>query len=95
MRGASSMVKNVSTAMVARATRVETAAAPTESAVAGLSTLVICEVNFDEFSERYFCRWKRKTSLPSGPLPFLASSIRFGTWLPKWLALVTSGSANR
>ena len=95
MRGASSMVKKVRTAIVAKAMMVEAAAAPTDRAVAGLSTWVICEENFDEFSERYFCRCNRKTSLPIGPLPFLVSEIRFGSCRLKWPILVTSGSANR
>ena len=59
MRGASSMVKKVRMAMVTMVTRVEAAAAPTDSAVAGLSTLVICEVNLVESSDRYFCRCSR------------------------------------
>ena len=59
MRGASSMVKKVRMAMVTMATTVEAAAAPTENAVAGFSTLVICEVSLDESSERYFCRCRR------------------------------------
>ena len=67
MRGASSMVKKVSTAMVTMVTTVDTAAAPTENAVAGLSTLVSWEVNLAEPSERYFWRWSRKTRRPSGP----------------------------
>ncbi len=81
--------------MVARAMTVDRAAAPTERAVAGLSTFVSCEVSFDELSERYFCRCSLKTSLPRGPFPFLASSTRLGMELPKCVALVTSGSANR
>ena len=59
MRGASSMVKKVRMAMVTRATTVDAAAAPTESAVAGFSTLVICEVSLAEPSDRYFCRCSR------------------------------------
>ncbi len=53
-RGASSMVKNVSTAIVPTATRVDTAAAPTESAVAGLSTLVTFFVMSVDPCDRYF-----------------------------------------
>ena len=67
MRGDSSMVKKVSTAMVTMDTTVEKAASPTENAVAGFSTFVSCEVSLDEPSERYFCKCSRKTSLPSGP----------------------------
>ena len=89
------MVKKVRTAIVTMVTSVETAAAPTENAVAGLSTLVICEVNLVEPSERYFCRWRRKTSRPSGPWPFLASLTSEGTCLPKCTAAVTNGSVNR
>ena len=59
IRGASSMVKKVRTAIVTMETSVETAAAPTENAVAGLSTLVICDVILVEPSERYFCRCRR------------------------------------
>ena len=59
MRGASSMVNKVRIAMVTMVTRVETAAAPTESAVAGFSTLVICVVSLLEPSDRYFCRCRR------------------------------------
>ena len=82
-------------AMVTMATSVDTAAAPTENAVAGLSTLVICEVIFVEPSERYFCRCRRKTSRPSGPWPFLASRTSVGICWPKCTAAVTSGSVNR
>ena len=95
MRGASSMVKKVRMPIVTMATSVDTAAAPTENAVAGLSTLVICEANLDDPSERYFCRCRRKSSRPSGPWPFLASETREGTCLPKCTAAVTSGSVNR
>ena len=95
MRGASSMVKKVRMAIVTMVTRVDTAAAPTEKAVAGLSTLVICEVSLDDPSERYFCRCSRKTRRPSGPWPFLASLTSVGTCLPKCTAAVTSGSVNR
>ena len=66
-RGDSSMVKKVRMAIVTMAMSVETAAAPTENAVAGLSTLVIWEVILVELSERYFCRCRRNTSRPSGP----------------------------
>ena len=59
MRGASSMVKKVRMAMVTMVTTVDAAAAPTDNAVAGLSTLVSCEVNLDESSDRYFCRCSR------------------------------------
>ena len=45
--------------MVTMVMRVESAAAPTESAVAGLSTLVICVVSLLEPSDRYFCRCRR------------------------------------
>ena len=71
MRGASSMVKKVRMAMVTMATSVDTAAAPTENAVAGLSTLVICEVSLVDPSERYFCRCRRKTRRPERPVPLL------------------------
>src|SRR5580692_1767831 len=93
--GASSIVKNVITAIVTIDTNVEKAAAPTENAVAGFSTLVICDVIFDELSERYFCRWKRYTRWPSQPWPFFALSIRLGSSWPKFVAAVTSGEANR
>ena len=95
MRGASSMVKKVRMAIVTMVTSVETAAAPTENAVAGFRTLVICEVSLVEPSERYFWRCSRKTSRPRGPWPFLASLTSVGIWLPKWIAAVTSGSVNR
>ena len=81
MRGASSMVKKVRMAIVTMVTRVDTAAAPTEKAVAGLSTLVICEVILVEPSDRYFCRCSRNTSRPSGPWPFLASRTSVGDLL--------------
>ncbi len=95
MRGASSMVKKVRTAIVTMVTSVDTAAAPTENAVAGLSTLVIWDVILVEPSERYFCRCSRKRSRPSGPWPFLASRTSVGTCSPKCRAAVTSGSVNR
>ena len=53
------MVKKVRMAMVTRATTVDAAAAPTDNAVAGFSTLVICEVSLVESSDRYFCRCSR------------------------------------
>ena len=59
MRGASSMVKKVRTPIVTMVTRVDTAAAPTENAVAGVRILVICAVSLVEPSEMYFCRWSR------------------------------------
>ena len=95
MRGASSMVKKVRTAIVTMVTTVDTAAAPIENAVAGLRTLVSCEVNFADPSERYFWRWSRNTSRPIGPWPFLASLMRLGTCLPKCVAAVTRGSVKR
>ena len=95
MRGASSMVKKVRTAMVTMVTTVDTAAAPTENAVAGFSTFVICEPNLADPSDRYFCRCSRKSSRPSGPWPFLASVTSEGTCLLKCTAAVTSGSVNR
>ena len=95
MRGASSMVKKVRMATVTMATSVDTAAAPTENAVAGLSTLVMLDAILDDPCERYFWRWRRNTSRPSGPRPFLASETRVGIWWPKCTAAVTSGSVNR
>ncbi len=53
------MLKKVSTAIEPTVTSVERAAAPTEKAVAGLSTLVICLVIFVDPSDRYFWRWSR------------------------------------
>ena len=58
-RGDSSMVKKVSTAMAPTVTRADRAAAPTDRAVAGLSTLVSCLVSLAEPSDRYFWRWSR------------------------------------
>src|SRR5580692_6013025 len=94
-RGASSMVKNVNTAIVVMETSVEKAAAPTERAVAGLRTLVICEAIFEELSERYFCRWRRYTRWPNQPWPFLACLTRVGSWSAKCVTPVTSGETNR
>ena len=59
IRGDSSMVKKVRTAMVTIETTVEKAASPARNAVAGFSTLVSCEVSFAEPSERYFCKCRR------------------------------------
>ena len=74
MRGASSMVKKVRTAMVTMVTRVDTAAAPDRESGGRLEHLgdLRGELAIDP-SERYFCRCSRKTSRPSGPRPFLAS----------------------
>ena len=95
MRGASSMVKKVRMAIVTMVTTVDTAAAPTENAVAGFSTLVSCEPSLADPSDRYFCRCSRNSSRPSGPCPFLASFTSEGTCLLKCTAAVTSGSVNR
>ncbi len=53
------MLKKVSTAMEPTVTSVERAAAPTEKAVAGLSTLVTWLVILVDPSDRYFWRWSR------------------------------------
>ena len=59
MRGASSMVKKVRMPIVTMVTIVDTAAAPTENAVAGVRILVTCSVSLVEPSEMYFCRCSR------------------------------------
>jgi hypothetical protein len=94
-RGDSSMVKKVNTAMAPMVINEESAAAPTDSAVAGLSTLVSCLVSLAEPSDRYFCRWSRKTSRPSGPLPLRVLLMRLGISWPKCTALLTRGETKR
>ena len=77
------MVKKVNTAMEPTVTSDDTAAAPTEMAVAGLSTLASCFVSCADPSERYFWRWSRNTSRPIGPRPLRAFLMSEGISCPK------------
>ena len=81
MRGASSMVKKVRMAMVTMETSVDTAAAPTEKAVAGWSTLVICEVIFVEPSERYLLQVQAEDESAQWPVALLGLADQRGNLL--------------
>ena len=71
MRGASSMVKKVRMAMVTMATSVDTAAAPTENAVAGLSTLVMLDVILDDPSREVLLEVEAEHEPAQRPAPLL------------------------
>ena len=82
--------------MVTMVTRVDTAAAPTEKAVAGFRTFVICEVNLVDPSERYFCRCSRIEESAQRAVSLLGlAHERAGPACRSGTRAVTSGSVNR